>query len=156
MPDLRVDTDAITRSKETFSDIRARLEAAVAGFDSVSGASVSGTAVPDPVASGAGGVGRCAGRGLSGRAGGSAVWARRGAEWAAPSIATTESGAAVSAISASGISLVVTALAQSLAIPAMTLAASAQQGNAASGAALPLAITYSGNSARHRPAAWSS
>ena len=25
MPDLRVDTDAITRSKETFSDIRARL-----------------------------------------------------------------------------------------------------------------------------------
>ena len=41
MPDLRVDTDAITRSKETFSDIRARLEAAVAGFDSVSGASVA-------------------------------------------------------------------------------------------------------------------
>lgn len=41
MPDLRVDTDPITRSKETFSDIRARLEAAVAGFDSVSGASVA-------------------------------------------------------------------------------------------------------------------
>ncbi len=41
MADLKVDTQAITRSQETFSDIRTRLEAAVAGFGSVSGASVA-------------------------------------------------------------------------------------------------------------------
>ncbi|PZU44743.1 MAG: hypothetical protein DI566_11655 [Microbacterium sp.] len=36
-----MDTGAIRRSQATFSDIRDRLEAAVAGFDSVSGASVA-------------------------------------------------------------------------------------------------------------------
>lgn len=41
MADLRVDTSAIRRSQTTFSDIRARLEGAVAGFDAVSGASVA-------------------------------------------------------------------------------------------------------------------
>lgn len=41
MPDLTVDTDAIRRSHATFADIRTRLESAVAGFDSVSGASVA-------------------------------------------------------------------------------------------------------------------
>jgi len=39
--DLRVDTGAIRRSQTTFSDIRTRLEDAVAGFGSVSGASVA-------------------------------------------------------------------------------------------------------------------
>lgn len=41
MVDLKVDTEAIRRSQATFSDIRGRLEAAVAGFGSVSGASVA-------------------------------------------------------------------------------------------------------------------
>jgi hypothetical protein len=41
MADLRVDTGAIRRTQATFSDIRTRLEDAVAGFDSVSGASVA-------------------------------------------------------------------------------------------------------------------
>ncbi|GEB94549.1 hypothetical protein [Microbacterium lacticum] len=41
MVDLRVDTGAIRRSQATFSDIRDRLESAMAGFDSVSGASVA-------------------------------------------------------------------------------------------------------------------
>lgn len=36
-----MDTGAIRRSQATFSDIRDRLESAVAGFDSVSGASVA-------------------------------------------------------------------------------------------------------------------
>ena len=39
--DLRVDTSAIRRSQTTFADIRDRLEDAVAGFSSVSGASVA-------------------------------------------------------------------------------------------------------------------
>lgn len=41
MVDLRVDTDAIRRSQTTFSDIRGLLEAAVAGFDAVSGDTVA-------------------------------------------------------------------------------------------------------------------
>lgn len=41
MVDLRVDTGAIRRSQATFGDIRDRLEAAVAGFDSVSGSTVA-------------------------------------------------------------------------------------------------------------------
>lgn len=41
MADLRVDTGAVRRSQTTFSDIRTRLEDAVAGFGSVSGASVA-------------------------------------------------------------------------------------------------------------------
>ena len=64
------------------------------------------------------------------------------------------SGAAVSAISASGIILVVTALTQFLAIPGGDPAAAAPQGNAASGARAP-AITCTRVIVRHRPAAWS-
>jgi len=41
MSDLRVDTDAVRRSQATFGDIRSRLEAAVAGFSAVSGATVA-------------------------------------------------------------------------------------------------------------------
>ena len=41
MVDLTVDTNAIRRSQETFTDIRDRLEDAVAGFDTVSGATVA-------------------------------------------------------------------------------------------------------------------
>lgn len=41
MVDLRVDTGAIRGSQATFADIRTRLESAVSGFSSVSGAGVA-------------------------------------------------------------------------------------------------------------------